>query len=185
MYFAKKNPYLEGKWEELREEKTCKNPLVKISHTKLRLSSKINYSYFKKNKKASMLKIHLEKFFLYISNHLDYSWIVVRYHGSSDRHSFISSAVQAQVVRRPFQTKSYHLIMDTTYPGLCAEDELIQLWINVFLGELIPKAPVLKQGTELSGSYGILWQISLLNLTNIFHEEQYLKMEFLKHCILK
>lgn len=63
-----KKPYLEDKWEELREEKTCEDPLVKITHTKLSLSSKINfYSYFKKDEKLSMLKIHLEKkFFIFL-----------------------------------------------------------------------------------------------------------------------
>lgn len=143
---------MEGKWEELREEKRCEDPLVKITHTKLSLSSKINFfSCFKKNEKSSMLKIHLEKN-LYTSDHLDYPWIVNRYHGSLDWHSFISSAMQVQVMRRPLQTKSYHLIMDNTYPDLCAEDELYSsLQISVFPEALIPKIPVLKQQTELSG----------------------------------
>lgn len=94
--------------------------------------------------------------------------------------------------------------MHNTYPDLCAraEDiyaELIQLSANyigyfkilhlgvfpVFPGALISKVPVLEQGDELSGGSGILWQISLPSLTEICHDEQYLKMKILKHWILR
>lgn len=88
MYFPKVTIF-EGKWEELREEKRCKDPLVTITCTKpyLILSSKLNFfPYFKENEKSSMLKIHLHKIFCYTSDHLDYPWIVIRYHGSSHCH---------------------------------------------------------------------------------------------------